>query len=364
MSNISSPTIVEPAQRSLLERLARGRNTAQKVALRANIVLGHAEGLSKVALSERLQTSRPTVDVWLERFREGGVEALLRDAPRPGGKQPLAPEREAQIVEWTLHRTPKGQTHWSSRSLAKALGVGSTTVLNVWHKHGLKPHRTETFKLSRDPEFVAKVRDIVGLYLSPPEKALVFSVDEKSQIQALDRTQPGLPMKRGRCGTLTHDYKRHGTTTLFAALNVLDGTVIGECLPRHRQDEFLRFLRRLDRHTSKHLDIHLILDNYSTHKTPRVEQWFAKHLRFHRHFTPTSSSWLNLVERFFSALTTQALRRGVFRSVAALIDAIQTFLQAHNENPKIFIWRTDADTILAKVARARAVCKDPSCAVH
>lgn len=364
MRKTSLPTVIEPVQQDLLERLARGRNTAQKVALRAKIVLRHAEGLSKVAIRKTLQTSRPTVDVWLERFRGGGVEALLRDAPRPGGKQPLPPEREAQIVAWTLYRTPKGQTQWSSRSLAKALGVGSTTVLNVWHKHALKPYRTKTFKLSRDPAFVTKVRDIIGLYLNPPEKALVFSVDEKSQIQALDRTQPGLPMKPGRCGTVTHDYKRHGATTLFAALNVLDGTVIGECLPRHRQDEFLRFLSRLDRHTSKHLDLHLILDNYSTHKTPRVEQWFLEHPRFHRHFTPTSSSWLNLVERFFSALPTKALRRGVFRSVAALVDAIKTFLEAHNEDPQVFIWRKDADTILSKVARTHAVCKELSCAVH
>ena len=364
MSKTSLPTVVDSAQRSLLERLARGRNTPHKVVLRSRIVLSHAGGLSKVAISQRLQTSRPTVDLWLQRFRGGGVEALLRDAPRSGGKPPLAPEREAEIIEWTLHRTPKGRTHWSSRSLAKELGVGATTVLNVWHKHALKPHRTETFKLSRDPEFVAKVRDIVGLYLDPPEKALVFSVDEKSQIQALDRTQPGLPMKPGRCGTMTHDYKRHGTTTLFAALNVLDGTVIGECLPRHRQGEFLRFLRHLDRATPKHLALHLVLDNYSTHKTPRVEQWFAKHPRFHRHFTPTSSSWLNLVERFFSTLTTQALRRGVFPSVAALVAAITAFLEAHNEDPKVFVWRKDADTILGKVARARAACKEPSCAVH
>jgi transposase len=364
MSKTSTPTVLEPTQQSLLERLARGRNTPYKVVLRTKIVLGHAEGMSKVAISEMLQTSRPTVDVWLERFRVGGVEALLRDAPRPGGKKPLEPEREAQIVEWTLHRTPKGETHWSSRSLAKELGVGSTTVLNVWHKHGLKPHRLDTFKLSRDPEFVAKVRDVVGLYLNPPEKALVFSVDEKSQIQALDRTQPGLPLKPGHCGTMTHDYKRHGTTTLFAALNVLDGTVIGECLPRHRQQEFLRFLRRLDREPPKHLDVHLILDNYSTHKTPKVEQWFAAHPRFHRHFTPTSSSWLNLVERFFSTLTTQALRRGVFRSVAALIDAIEAFLEAHNEDPKVFIWRKDADTIIGKVARAKTACKELSCAGH
>ena len=364
MSKASLPTVIESSQQELLERLARGRNTPHKVVLRTKIVLGHAKGMSKVDISETLQTSRPTVDLWLQRFRVGGVEALLRDAPRLGGKQPLSPEREAEIVEWTLHRTPAGQTHWSSRALAKELGVGSTTVLNVWHKHGLKPHRTKTFKLSRDPEFIAKVRDIIGLYLNPPERALVLSVDEKSQIQALDRTQPGLPMKPGRCGTMTHDYKRHGTTTLFAALNVLDGTVIGECLPRHRQQEFLRFLRRLDRTTLKGLDIHLILDNYSTHKTPKVERWFGRHPRFHRHFTPTSSSWLNLMERFFSALTTQALRRGVFRSVAALIDAIEAFLEAHNEDPKVFIWRKDADTVIAKVARANAVCKEPSCAVH
>ena len=335
MSKTSLPTVIAPTEKALMERLARGRNTPHKLVLRTRIVLDHAEGMSKMAISESLQMSRPTVDLWLQRFRGGGVDALLRDAPRPGGKVPLTPQREAQIVEWTLHRMPRAQTHWSSRSLAKALGVGSTTVLNVWHKHGLKPHLTETFKLSRDPDFVAKVRDVVGLYLNPPEKALVFSVDEKSQIQALDRTQPGLPMKPGRCGTMTHDYKRHGTTTLFAALNVLDGTVIGECLPRHRQDEFLRFLHRLDRAMPKHLDVHLILDNYSTHKTPRVEQWFAEHPRFHRHFTPTSSSWLNLVERFFSALTTQALRRGVFRSVAALIAAITAFLEAHNQDPQV-----------------------------
>jgi len=358
------PTVMSPAEQDLLERLARGRNTAQHVALRAKIVLAHASRMSKVAIRDSLHLSRPTIDLWLQRFHHGGVDALLRDAPRPGGKQPLPPEKEAQILEWTLQRTPKGQTHWSSRSLAKALGVGSTTVLNVWHAHRLKPHRTDTFKLSRDPEFVAKVRDVVGLYLNPPEKALVLSVDEKSQIQALDRTQPSLPMKPGRCGTMTHDYKRHGTTTLFSALNVLDGSVIGECLPRHRQEEFLRFLRSINRATPKRLDIHLILDNYSTHKTPKVEQWFAKHPRFHRHFTPTSCSWLNLVERFFSALTTQALRRGVFRSVAALIAAITAYLAAHNEDPKVFVWRADAETILSKVARANAACKELSCAVH
>lgn len=343
----------------------RGRNCPQKVVLHAKIVLCFADGMSKTAIAGHLATSRPTVDLWLSRFGELGPDGLVRDAPRPGGRKPLGSDKEAEIIEWTLHRKPKGQTHWSSRTLGKALGVGSTTVLNVWHRHGLKPYRTETFKLSSDPHFVEKVRDVVGLYLSPPEKALVLSVDEKSQIQALDRTQPGLPMKKGRCGTMTHDYKRHGTTTLFAALNVVDGCVIGQCLPRHRQDEFLRFLRKIDRETPRDLDLHLIMDNYGTHKTAKVEQWFAKHSRFHRHFTPTSSSWLNMIERFFSELTNKAIRRGVFCSVRELETAITTFLDAHNKDPKVFVWKKDADTILAKVARARqAICKEPSCALH
>lgn len=365
MDTTRLPATVSEDHRRLLERLVRGRNCPQKVVLHARIVLCFAGGMSKTAIAGHLATSRPTVDLWLSRFAELGPDGLVRDAPRPGGRKPLGSEKEAAIVEWTLHRKPKGQTHWSSRTLAKALGVGSTTVLNVWHKHGLKPYRTETFKLSSDPHFVEKVRDVVGLYLSPPEKALVLSVDEKSQIQALDRTQPGLPMKKGRCGTMTHDYKRHGTTTLFAALNIVDGCVIGQCLPRHRQDEFLRFLRKIDRETRRDLDLHLILDNYGTHKTAKVEQWFAKHPRFHRHFTPTSSSWLNMIERFFSELTNKAIRRGVFCSVRELERAITDFLDAHNEDPKVFLWRKDAETILAKVARAgHAICKEPSCALH
>lgn len=351
--------------RRLLERLVRGRNCPQKVVLHAKIILCHADGMSKSAIARHLSTTRPTVNLWLSRFAALGPDGLLKDAPRPGGRKPLSPEKEAQIIESTLRRKPKGQTHWSSRTLAKTLGVGSTTILNVWHKHGLKPYRTETFKLSRDPHFVEKVRDIVGLYLSPPEKALVLSVDEKSQIQALDRTQPGLPMKNGRCGTMTHDYKRHGTTTLFAALNIIDGCVIGECLPRHRQGEFLRFLGKIDRQTPSDLDVHLILDNYGTHKTAKVEEWFARHPRFCRHFTPTSSSWLNMVERFFSDLTSKAIRRGVFSSVRELEKAIHAFLEAHNDDPKVFLWKKDADTVLAKVARAgQAICKEPSCAVH
>lgn len=360
MNSPRLPRTISEEERRLLERLVRGRNSPQKAVLHARIVLCFADGMPKAAIARHLSTSRPTVDLWLSRFDESGPEGLLRDAPRPGGRKPLDSGKEAEIVQWTLHRKPKGQTHWSSRTLAKALGVGSTTILNVWHKHGLKPHRTRTFKLSSDPHFVEKVRDVVGLYLSPPEKALVLSVDEKSQIQALDRTQPGLPMKKGRCGTMTHDYKRHGTTTLFAALNVLDGCVIGQCLPRHRQDEFLRFVRKIDRETAKDLDVHLILDNYQTHKTAKVEQWFAKHPRFHRHFTPTSSSWLNMIERFFSELTSKAIRRQAFCSVRELEQAILAFLDAHNEDPKVFVWRKDADTILAKVARARkTLCKEP-----
>ena len=359
------PATVSEDHRRLLERLVRARNCPQKVVLHARIVLCFADGMSKTAIARHLATSRPTVDLWLARFAEFGPDGLVRDAPRAGGRKPLGSDKEAEIVEWTLRRKPKGQTHWSSRTLAKALGVGSTTVLNVWHRHGLKPYRTETFKLSSDPRFVEKVRDVVGLYLNPPEKALVLSVDEKSQIQALDRTQPGLPMKKGRCGTMTHDYKRHGTTTLFAALNIVDGCVIGQCLPRHRQDEFLRFLRTIDRETPKDLDLHLIMDNYGTHKTAKVEQWFARHPRFHRHFTPTSSSWLNMIERFFSELTSKAIRRGVFSSVRELERAIADFLDAHNQDPKVFLWRKDADTILAKVARAgRAICKEPSSALH
>ena len=365
MDSTRLPVTVSEDERRLLERLVRGRNCPQKVVLHSRIVLCFADGTRKSAIARQLSTSRPTVDLWLSRFAALGCDGLLRDAPRPGGRKPLSSEKEAEIIEWTLHSKPKGQTHWSSRTLAKALGVGSTTVLNVWHKHSLKPYRTKTFKLSSDPHFVEKLRDVVGLYINPPERALVLSVDEKSQIQALDRTQPGLPMKKGRCGTMTHDYKRHGTTTLFAALNVLDGCVIGQCLSRHRQVEFLRFLRTIDRQTPKGLDVHLILDNYQTHKTAKVEQWFAKHPRFHRHFTPTSSSWLNIIERFFSELTNKAIRRGVFCSVRELEQAIIAFLDAHNQDPKVFLWKKDADTILAKVARARqALCKEPSCALH
>lgn len=336
-----------------LKKLIAGRNTAQKVVLRASIVLSYLEKKPKAEIARSLSTSRPTVDLWINRFQNEGVDSLLVDKTRPGRKPSITDALEKEIVDATLRTTPAGQTHWSERLMAAHMGVSKMTVHRIWKKFNLKPHLVKSFKVSNDPKFVEKVRDIVGLYMNPPEKALVLCVDEKSQIQALDRTQPGLPMKPGRKGTLTHDYKRHGTTTLFAALNMLTGKVIGECKPQHRAKEFLSFLRTIDRRTSKALDIHIILDNYGTHNTQNVKQWLAEHPRFHFHFTPTSSSWINMVERFFSAITTKAIRRGVFRSVAQLIDAIKAFVDAHNDEPRIFTWTKDADTIIGKFKRSK-----------
>jgi len=343
-----------------LLRLARGRNTAQKVVLRAKIVLKIIEGLKKKHIAEQLDTSRPTVNLWVKRYMKGGIEAILVDAPRPGRKPKTPEEKEKNIIEATLHSKPANATHWSVRLMAEAQGVSRMTIHRIWKKYNLKPHMVRTFKISNDPKFVEKVKDIVGLYLNPPDKALVLCVDEKSQIQALDRTQPGLPMKRGRAGTMTHDYKRHGTTTLFAALNILDGKVIGKCMPKHRQEEFLKFLRKINKETPKNLDLHLIVDNYGSHKTPKVRQWLSKHPRFKMHFTPTSASWLNMVERFFSELTTKRIRRGVFHSVKDLETTVMDFVNKHNEEPKIFTWTKDADTILSKVAK----CKETLGTVH
>ena len=339
--------------RDRLLRLANDRNTAQKLVLRASIVLLCADGLGTVAVARRLETSQPTVRLWRERYAAKGVAGLLKDATRPPGKTPLAAETVARVVEMTLHTKPPKATHWSVRTMAKAVGISHTAVQRIWKAHGLKPHLVGTFKLSNDTRFVEKVQDVVGLYLDPPDKALVFSVDEKSQIQALDRTQPGLPLKKGRAGTMTHDYKRHGTTTLFAALNVATGEVIGSCMKRHRHQEFLRFLRQIDRATPKHLDVHLIVDNYATHKHETVKAWLAKHPRFHLHFTPTSASWLNQVERFFALITQDRIRRGAFTSVAALETAIMDYLDQHNADPKPFVWTASAGAILEKVNRAK-----------
>jgi transposase len=345
---------IDENQRKRLRFLANSGKTPQKVALRARIVLLASEGVPNHAIAARLGTTRPTVLLWRARFRQRGTPGLLKDAPRPGRKKAVTPEVVRRVVEATLHTTPRGATHWSTRTLAQAQGLSHMTAQRIWKQHGLQPHRVETFKLSRDPHFVEKLRDVVGLYLDPPDRALVLSVDEKSQIQALERTQPGLPLKRGRCGTLTHDYKRHGTTTLYAALCLLDGRVIGQCLPRHRSQEFLRFLRTLDQQTPAALDLHLIVDNYGTHKSPPVKRWLKRHPRFHLHFTPTGGSWLNLVERWFREITQKRIRRGSFTSVKELLAAIQEYLDEYNRAPKRFVWTKSADMILAKVERCKA----------
>ena len=342
-------------EREQLQRLARSRNTAQKAVLRSRIVLKKMEGLSQEIIAEQLGTSRVTVSLWQKRYQHGGIQALLKDAPRSGRIPRLPEEKEKEIIEATLHRTPADATHWSVKTMAEAQKISRMAVHRLWKKYNIKLHKVKTFKISNDPNFVEKVKDIVGFYLNPPDRTLVLSVDEKSQIQALDRTQPGLPMKRGYAGTMTHNYKRHGTTTLFAALNILDGKVISACMQKHRQDEFLKFLKKIDKETPKDLDLHLIADNYGAHKTPRVQAWLKKHPRFTMHFTPTSSSWLNMVERFFNELTTKRLRRGVFRSVAELEKAILDFIDKHNENPRIFTWIKGAATILAKVAKCKKV---------
>lgn len=347
-------------QRVRLATLVARGGTPQKVALRARIILKAADGQANQVIARELGISRPTVLLWRKRFASAGVPGIMADAPRPGRKKAISPEKVQAVVEATLHGRPPGQTHWSVREMGKAQGLSRMAVQRIWKEHNLQPHRVETFKLSRDKHFVEKLRDVVGLYLSPPQKALVLSVDEKSQIQALDRTQPGLPLKKGRCGTMTHDYKRHGTTTLFAALNMLDGKVIGQCLPRHRSREFVKFLGTIDRNTPAELELHLIVDNYSTHKSPPVKRWLQRHPRFHLHFIPTSSSWLNMIERWFRNITDQAIRRGAFKSVESLIAAIQQYLDAHNADPKIFTWTKDADTILAKIAK----CKEALGTVH
>jgi transposase len=323
------------------------------LAQRSAIVLAAAEGTENKEIASLLGISRETVGRWRRRYAESGMAGIEKDAPRPGRTPSIPVAKVREIVRKTTRSTPKGSTHWSSRTMAKEVGVSASSVRRVWQRHGLKPHLVRTFKISNDPRFVEKLEDIVGLYMNPPEHALVLSVDEKSQIQALDRTQPGLPLKKGRCGTMTHDYKRNGTTTLFAALNTLDGTVISTCMPRHRHQEWLKFLKLIDKETPKDKELHLIVDNYATHKAPPVKAWLAKHPRIHLHFTPTSASWLNMVERFFRDLTTKRLRRGIFRSVPDLITAIEEHLEHHNESPSPYIWTQSANDILAKVKRAR-----------
>jgi len=364
MRNIEASLYVGPSDRATLERLVADGKTPQKIVKRAMIVLLSGRGLGTNAVCREVRVSKPTVWRWQAAYMEGGIERLKKDkgkGPRAGKKR-ISEEVRLAIVRRTAQEKPANATHWSARMLAEEMGVGHTTVQRVWKEHGLKPHLTRTFKLSNDPKFAEKVVDVVGLYLDPPDNAVVLSVDEKSQIQALDRTQPGLPLKKGRAGTMTHDYKRNGTTTLFAALvaakakSVTElelGAVIGECMPRHRAKEFLRFLKKIDKLVAKHLDVHMVCDNYRTHKTKEVVAWLERHKRFKLHFTPTSSSWLNLVERLFAEITRQRIRRGVFTSVADLEAAIQTWIAERNSKPKPFKWTAKADTILAKNARAR-----------
>ena len=349
------PLQMSDGQREILESLAKSLTAPYRDVTRAKALLLAAEGVANTAIAGRLQVSPSSVVAWRDRFAEEGLAKIGRVRPGRGRKSQIPAEKIEEIVRLTQETKPKGETHWSCRSMADVVGVSPATVQRVWSARGLKPHLVKTFKLSNDKRFEEKLVDVVGLYLNPPEKAVVLCMDEKSQIQALDRTQPSLPMKKGRAGTMTHDYKRNGTTTLFAALDVLTGVLIGQCLPRHRNGEFLKFLRRIDREVPKALQIHLILDNYATHKHPNVTAWLAKHPRFHLHFTPTSSSWLNLVERWFREITEKAIRRGVFPSVPDLIAAIEDYLKANNENPKPFVWTATADAILEKVRRGRVV---------
>ena len=350
--------MLSDAERTVLRQWSRGRRTPTRLVRRARIVLRAADGWLNTAIAADLGIREKTVGLWRRRFAEQRTAGIEKDAPGRG--RPATVQRsavEAEVIRKTTRERPTSATHWSTRTLAAELGISPASVRRIWKRHGLKPHLVRTFKVSSDPHFAEKLEDIVGLYLNPPANALVFSVDEKSQIQALDRTQPGLPIKKGRAGTMTHDYKRHGTTTLFAALCTLTGHVLSTCMPRHRHQEWIRFLNLINREVPTDLDVHLICDNYATHTHThthdQVTRWLSRHRRFHVHFTPTNTSWLNMVERFFRDLTDKRLRRGVFRSVPEVIDAIDEYIVYHNDHPKPFIWTKKASDILAKVTRAR-----------
>lgn len=353
MRPATPPLPLTDSQREILENLSRSRTAPHREVQRAKVLLLAGQGLANGAVAGQVGVSPSTVRAWRDRFVERGLVRFGEVADGRGRKPSISEEKIAEIVKATQETTPEGQTHWSCRTMAEAQGVSPATVQRIWSSRGLKPHLVKTFKLSTDPKFEEKLIDVVGLYLNPPDNAVVLCLDEKSSVQALDRTQASLPMKKGRAGTVTHDYKRNGTTTLFAALNVLTGVVLGQCLPRHRHEEFLKFLKTIDKETPKGLQVHLILDNYATHKHANVMSWLAKHPRFHLHFTPTSSSWLNLVERWFRDLTDKAIRRGVFHSVPDLIAAIEKYLQVNNNDPQPFIWTATADAILEKVRRGR-----------
>jgi transposase len=347
------PLVLSPDEITRLEQWNRSGSTPQQVALRARIVLAAAQGQEDRQIAAALSVNRHSASLWRKRVRDLGIGCLWEVAAGRGRKPVHGAEKVAQVIPATLQQKPLGATHWSTRSLAAQTAVSKNTIQRVWTEHQLKPHLRKSFKLSRDPKFLEKLTDVVGVYLTPPQNAVVLCVDEKSQIQALDRTQPGLPIKPGRCGTFTHDYKRNGTTTLFAALQMMEGRVIGECYSRHRHQEFLKFPRRLDAEFPASQTLHLILDNYGTHGHEKVRQWLVKHPRFVLHFIPTSSSWLNLVERWFGELSEKAVRRGVFRSGADFQQAIREFMQAWNGNPKPFVWTAGIEAILEKIAKCR-----------
>jgi len=363
MRKPSFPIMLNPRDQVQLEQWGSAHGTPQQVALRCRIILAAFAGQPNQDIAADLRVSRPTVNLWRKRVGEQGIGQVWEIAPGRGRKPRYDQTRRDAIIKATLHTKPKGMTHWSCRLMAEEQKVSKATVNRLWQMHNLKPHLSRTFKLSRDAKFLEKLTDVVGLYLNPPQKAVVLCLDEKSQIQALDRTQPGLPLKKGRCGTVTHDYKRNGTTTLFAALSMLDGKVIGECHARHRHQEWLKFLRRLDREFPQELDLHLVMDNYGTHKEPHVRAWLKKHRRFVCHFIPTSSSWLNLVERWFGELSRKAIRCGTFVSVADLQAAIVSFLESWNQKPKAFVWTAKVEDIIKKIERARAKLEEikPGC---
>ena len=359
MWNPAQKMPLRAAERAGLEALVRSGKTPQRVMTRARIVLASADGTAINAIAHELSVSRPTVYLWRDRFRQAGIVGLLKDAPRPGRRRAVSSDKIQAVVDATLHTTPPDATHWSVRTMARAQEVSPGIVHRIWQAHGLQPHRVETFKLSQDPNFVAKLRDVIGVYLHPPAKALVFCVDEKPQVQALDRTAPVFPLRPGIPARQTHDYIRHGTTNLFAALNVLDGTVLARCAPRKRHTEFLAFLKQLHASVPKRREIHLVLDNYGTHTHPKVEAWFTAHPRYHRHFVPTSASWLNLIERWFAEITRKRIRRGTFRSVPDLIRAIDDYVTHHNRHATPFLWTASAKTILRKVRHCKEALKTP-----
>ena len=358
--NLAEPITLTSEERQTLSAWSTGRSFSFRLVQRAKIVCMAADGILSQDIAKKLHVSRPTVQLWRQRFLSLRLTGLEKDAPRPGRLPRISQQRVTAIVNATLQLTPEDATHWSTRSMARTHGVSNATVSRIWKEHNLKPHLIETFKLSRDKNFVEKLHDVVGLYLNPPEKALVLCVDEKSQIQALDRTQPLLPLRSGIPARQTHDYTRHGTTTLFAALNMLDGKVIGDCMPRHRHQEFIRFLQLINVKTPPDLDLHLIVDNYGTHKHQRVQKWLKRHPRFHLHFTPTSSSWANMVERWFRDITDKRIRRGSFKSVPDLIKTIMQYIETNNQNPHVFVWTASVERILTKIAK----CKEALDSLH